>query len=354
MDASPGTPYNVRYGTIGEWVQKEPLVVFHLIRDRLRKLLSASEKDLERAEADPLWAVQQGFCDGVYPFHKREPHSLQKVQERRFRIICGISMVDQGVERFLFGDFSKCVKRMYPRGPATIGLSVSDPGIEALGEVVRTRKGHLHSSDVSGFDSVQYLALMMAVLGLCFALCINRAKCVRWRLACRFRITLLTACVYVLSDGSMLVKKNNSRVLPSGSYLTSLIQSLSRVFLAYYIGSTWVKAQGDDCLEENSLTSEELEAAYQSIGIPVRNVESCTATDFEFCSHRYKYENGSWIAYLTSWPKTVFSILTDRVPTLEKVTALEYETRHNPERSQPRFKAMLRYLEESCINLSPG
>jgi hypothetical protein len=73
-----------------------------LVIDRLKLL---NDNDISGLNAQEL--VEGNFCDPVRVFIKAEPHSTNKVNQDRWRLIFAVSVVDQIIERLLCGDQNK-------------------------------------------------------------------------------------------------------------------------------------------------------------------------------------------------------------------------------------------------------
>lgn len=330
-------------------------------------MLGCDDTDLKLAEGDPLWALCEGYVSPQRPSQKNEPHTVKKVLEKRFRIICCPDLTDQIVERVLGNAWNRFMKAGFPEGVATVGNGCSDRQIHVFGEMVRCNAPSgriLVNDDMSGFDTKQTQQLMQADNDVRIMCCSNADKCLRWQRAIRLWVPLKTNCVYAMPDGALLAKDNGRNVLPSGSYETTAKQTGSRHLLNAYVNiiaederghppptrseptGGWldnpnvsepfdfVKIQGDDCLEVVPLgwTPQRLFDAYLDTGFPLKEVpEECTPTNFKFCSHHYQLINGVWYASLITWAKSLFGLFTSAKPTLEQIASIHHELRHNTE-----------------------
>lgn len=350
--STPGFPYCTKYATNGEWLDSIDVVpLFVEVRNRVKLLLESEESWCDKVTDDPFWAVEQGLCSPVKPFQKKEPHDSKKIKEGRFRIICGISLVDQVVERVFGSDWAYSVKASFPEAPATLGLGFDDDQIARLGNYISSKVDiGVHSSDISGFDSMQQRKMLQAENSIRVRNCINASRCQKWQKAINLLTCLKTACVYALPSGIVVCKFNNLRVLPSGSYDTSIKQSYSRAILAKLAGSVFCRAQGDDCLEVNEASSEELSCRYSDLGFPLKTVQFQSSHDFEFCSHRYICVDGAWKAPLVSWPKMIFRLLTLEEVELAQVSAVYSEMRHNDELKELRFQELFERLFDKALS----
>jgi hypothetical protein len=354
-ESSPGYPYSLEYATNAMWLDEDPVKIFTLVRQRLKLLMSAEDAWSDYIVQDPLWAVENGLTDPVMPFHKKEPHTKLKIAEKRFRIICAVSIVDQIVERVLGGDWAEHVKNAFPSGPIACGIGFTDEQIQLFGEEIEaTAPLRLYTDDVSGFDSMQRRELLLADNTVRERRCVNLHKLNGWRAATRIWASLKTGCTYAMPSGKLLTKTNNKRVLPSGTYETTMKQSSSKGMLAEMAGSTFHKENGDDGLEANALGRAAFLARYAALGFPLKSADECTNTDFEFCSHRFHKRGDRWIAPLLTWPKALFGLLTEANLTLEQISAVKYEMRHNAELREPRFADIFAQMTSDVVAAAAG
>jgi hypothetical protein len=85
---------------------------------------------------------------------------------------------------------------------------------------------------------------------------------------------------------------------------------------------------GDDGLSMRDPNGmDEATADYSRLGLTVRDFMKHDRTGFSFCSHWFDVPSGT--AYLESWPKAFYRLLTRKV-NLELVDAFMLEVRHHP------------------------
>lgn len=283
----------------------------------------------------PVQLVEQGYCDPVRLFVKQEPHTLKKMTEGRYRLISSVSLVDQLVERMLFGNQNKIEAQLWDTIPSKpgMGLSTKDQHSKIWNNV---HFGHwvkpAAEADISGFDwSVQDWELwadctMRIQLGgfdgLLKMATINRFHC-------------LMNSVFQLSNGE-LFSQDLPGLMKSGSYCTSSTNSRIRCLMAELIGSPWCIAMGDDSVEGYVPDAKD---KYFALGHVCKDYVPCETNpdgslkSFNFCSH-WVSRDRTW---LTSWPKTLFRFLSSP---LEIYDDVEFELESNPEWNRIR-----KYLE---------
>lgn len=282
--------------------------------------------------------VRLGLCDPVRLFVKQEPHPKRKIETRRFRLISSVSLVDQLVERLLFGYQNQLEIAMWKTCPSKPGMGLSE-GSQA--KAIWDQVAYKHTTcpaveaDISGFDwSVQEWELradveMRIILGGFHEKVANAA---------RNRFKCLSLSVFQLSNGTLIAQAIPG-LMKSGSYCTSSSNSRIRCLMAKLIGSPWCIAMGDDSVEGYVHGAQE---AYKKLGHDCKDYQLCETSfqktgdklkSFNFCSH-YLSE-GKF--YLTSWPKTFLKYLDSANPQFINLFA---ELQSNP--TWPKIQRYLR------------
>lgn len=322
-DSSPGVPLAAIASTNGKLVENHADMLVQLAYERLMKL--AAPIDLSRASAVDL--VENGFCDPVRLFVKQEPHSRRKLQQRRYRLISSVSVVDQIIERYLFAFQNNMEIYMWDRIPSKpgMGLSLSEQSEKLFTDLsVKHQQRPAACADISGFDwSVQSwefdaeLYMRKALLGP--ALVGNN----RLSSAISNRFYCFSLSLFQLSDGTMIAQQSRG-IMKSGSYLTSSSNSRIRCLMAELIDAPWCIAMGDDSVEGYIAGAPE---KYYELGHSCKEYNLCPVDYYgelesvEFCSHHIS-RSGS---YLLTWPKTLYRFLSARAPQFQDLEA-ELET----------------------------
>lgn len=270
-----------------------------------QRLLKLSTSDIRGLTPEEL--VRGGFCDPVRLFVKQEPHPMSKVETGRLRLISSVSLIDQIVERMMFGIQNSLEIDNWKSCPSKPGMGLS---LVEQGKVVWDEVRFKHTlcpaaeADISGFDwSVQEWELMADVemrvrLG-------NFGP--QLETAARNRFFCLSNSVFQLSDGTM-ISQGLPGLMKSGSYCTSSSNSRIRVLMAELIGSPWCIAMGDDSVEGFVPEARE---KYAALGHNCKDYVACSTESngelesFNFCSHRFS-RRAIW---LESWAKSLFRFL---------------------------------------------
>jgi hypothetical protein len=288
----------------------------------------------------PVELINQGCCDPVRLFVKQEPHTLKKINEGRYRLISSVSLVDQIVERMLFGPQNRAEIALWDTIPSKpgMGLTLKSQARKIFGDLlVKHTHCPAYEADISGFDwTVQDWELWADVeirIKLCSA-GVNLAQCMRNRFYCFMN------SVFQLSDGT-LIQQCSPGVMKSGSYCTSSTNSRVRCLMAEIIGSPWCIAMGDDSVEG---FVEGARDKYDALGHKCKDYQVCDSDGLllrsvGFCSHHIDSSG----AYLTSWAKTLFKHLHSKD---EDFQDIEIELRNSP-----MWPSIRRYLVQETPSL---
>jgi len=257
------------------------------------RIMLLTHHDLEDHEDQPMDLLEMGMCDVIRVFVKGEPHSLKKIEEKRFRLIFSESLIDQCVERFFAQKQNKREVSIWSSLPSLIGIGFDKRHVEAMTSNPSWFAPHatLCCTDVKQWDwSVQYKELMFEahIRASLISNCSDNLE-----LLIKNRFYCLTQKICVFSDGTTAIPPKG--VMPSGSYVTSSSNSRIRLTLGLRCRARYnqplttnIKCVGDDCIEEHDLEDESSAEALEFFGHPVKLMEKCTTEDFEFCSHQFE------------------------------------------------------------------
>jgi len=316
-DSSPGFPYMLEYATNRALLDEQHDRIVKLAVHRLLKLSDAIYSDLDSFEP-----YKQGLRDLVRPFMKTEPHPERKRVTGAYRIISGVSIVDQLVERVIFYCFSQMIKNNYPKLDMLIGIGFTDDMVAEIYQKVHAMPGQKYSSDISGWDSSIQEDLQRAFKDIVIDSCEN--PCKPWLNAITNWLTLNVHAHFVLPNGHIVKPKHPGMIL-SGGYITTIMNSTLRVLCSVNCSST-AYVMGDDCIECSDLSEKELTANYTSKGFVVRDVVKVESDSFSFCSHTYTRDNG---AALESYKKALYKLFSHKKRDTQRLRAILYEMRHN-------------------------
>lgn len=325
-DSNPGYPWGILYRDKERVMLMESEGLYELVNERLKEYLSMDLSNVDDC-AKALHLVSINCADPIRLFVKNEPHTIEKIQQGRFRLISSVSIVDEIIERLLCGAQNEAEIDQWLTCPSKPGLGLSkDEQTNELFESVRQDLdlGDGKKSDVSGWDFnfkgwlfiLDYkrrvrLAQDSPFKGTWSRLLAARFVCLKWS-------------VFITSDG-VVFTQTKPGIMKSGSYLTSSTNSAARVGLAFMLGARKAMAMGDDCLEFNPASLDSLKEEYRRYGFRVKDMERCLDS-FEFCSTEFR--NGSAIP-LNFW-KGTYRLVSKPPSALELYQYLQ-EYRHVPE-----------------------
>jgi len=285
-DSIPGYPLS----TFGKNTNKElfadpeaRIVVKRMFYERMKLLSNVRNYDMT-----PIELVNTGYCDPVRVFVKNELHKRKKIQEKRFRLIWAVSVVDNMVERVLIGPSNEHDIANFWDVPGKSGMDLMSDSVNAnLVEKVKSWGRDAAHSDMSGWDmSVQWWMIISEAWTRAENLGLKEQD---WaRRAIFNRAWCVANSVLILSDGNMYAQTNPG-MQKSGSYNTSCGNSRMRAMLSYYVGAKNCITMGDDCVEE---FVEGAKDAYDALGVDLKLYER-NPDGFEFCSAWYSYKTGT-------------------------------------------------------------
>lgn len=265
----------------------------------------------------PSELIQKNVCSPIRLFIKDEPHKLAKIQQGKLRLISGVAVDDQILDRMIFGVQNNTEIDLWDQIPSKPGIGLDDHGLLKMSKTFKQmlEKGPLRSTDISGWDwSVQdwelkadveaRIQLAGASDGSLFAFLARvRAYCVARK-------------VFVLPDGTM-VAQIRPGVQASGWYCTSSTNSRMRILAKVVAHLLWCEERGvavedEDLTNMISMGDDAVEGAtddgvlqyLEELGHTVKEVQLFDSLEgVEFCSHRWMH-NG--LAFpVTVW-KTLF------------------------------------------------
>jgi hypothetical protein len=332
-DSHPGYPWNKLAHDNGSVLNGYGNLIWDEVAKRFNNILHAGDMLFEMS---PEQLVQRGLCDPVKVFIKKEPHSLKKISEGRFRIISSVSLVDQIVTRLMCMRQNKAEISEWQSCPSAPGMGLNDDGLAVIWETASyfAEHGEVCETDISGWDwSVQQWELDLdAQIRAELMGCEPDGIMAHFLKAHAY---IVGHSVYALPDGELLAQTVAGGQL-SGDYNTSSTNSRCRVVATLAARARaeqeetplgkfprlGIKAMGDDSFE---IWFEGLEEGLEEIGHSVKMcVKRPGLENFEFCSQVFEK---SGVAYPVDFSKTLFRFLS-----------------HNPaDPKYPEYRAQLLY-----------
>lgn len=233
--------------------------------DRLRYLRACVRQRWESLLKGELVA------DTLKVFVKQEPHKKSKLDEERYRLIMGVSVVDTMVDRLILGPVFRKVLQLAGVLPTWIGWTPLKSGLRCF--KVKTRGKRL-CVDKSAWDwtvpnwLLNYVRIIIEQLHPDAP---DWWKCILRR---RFKL-LFEDAIFEFQDG-VRIKQQFPGIQKSGSYGTIFVNSLSQVFVHNLIQEwkdlqpTMIKALGDDTDQESNDQDKEYIDGWISLGFDVK------------------------------------------------------------------------------------
>lgn len=333
MKKTPGFPLNVQYSNnqiafdaCGEDIKLSAVARLHMILTlKLRPLCNHNR----------LGFVEMGFVDPSSVFIKKEPHPHRKFKDGKYRSINPVSLVDNLVETVLFKEAGDLLRPDMNYNGSSIGTGFTDKQTGETCSFVRNttaRFGPVVSDDVSGFDGVHTLEVLLATAEIDKLTYTSSEGLEAWNVANR-NWCILTAYSCAAIGGELWIKLIPG-MINSGSKDTSRRNTALRLIYSVLFGYVsnqdiqHATANGDDGLSWGIENIHSYKEAASDYCVELRDVIHCI-DNFDFCSHNYNPKLGT--AKLISWPKLVYSIISK--PGMLKDDALQaaLECRHNDE-----------------------
>nr|UHS71524.1 MAG: hypothetical protein 1 [Barnaviridae sp.] len=301
-DSHPGVPMGLIGASNGYMVDEYFDFLERCVVERLLLLLSVSSSYLESLTAFEL--VQRGFRDPVRTFIKGEPHSEKKLAEGRLRIISGVSVTDQLIERILLRAAHMTEISGWREIPLCPGMSLQDKDQEFLYNwQVQHSAGH---GDLSYWDW-QMQRWMMEDVTRSRLLSTTNASSWYFRLL-RNQFVGWVRTVFQVADEMWMQEVDG--IQESGSYRTSRDNSAGNFILQQVVAyesqkkETPMKAMGDDFLVVLVKRHREI---LEELGFVVKNLDNEGPGKFEYCSTRW---DGYRYGVPTTMGKTLYRLLS--------------------------------------------
>jgi hypothetical protein len=313
--ADPGFPLRNIARTNKELISFVP----DFIKDCVIARLMLYAGDTSVSELTALQLVAAGFADPVRVFVKNEPHTREKLQDQRVRLIMSVSMVDQLVDRILFNLQNKTDIFEWRNTPSKGGAGFIPDHINEIISYVE-KMPNPASSDCSGWDwSVQgwdykweaefRILLARAPHDSLFAKIVRKRQLVH------------SLSLFVLGDGTLFQQEERG-IMKSGQLNTFSMNSRTRAANHVVVAVRQdiipaVMTAGDDAVE-TKLKNETEEYLKLGKRIIVADVSPDT---FEFCSHEYNYSTRK--AHSQNAGKMTFALLSKGGGVFERSSLLE-------------------------------
>lgn len=302
---------------------------------RFADILSLGESVFD---LDPVGLIKNNVCSPIRLFIKDEPHNRSKVERGKLRLISGVAVDDQVIDRMVYGVQNNREIASWETCPSKPGIGLHDEGLRSVSAqlVQMLAKGSVQSTDIKGWDwSVQKFELDDDAEARRRLAGAPRGSLFDFLL--RVRAHCAANKVFCLPDGS-LVAQTHPGVQPSGWYCTSSSNSrmrvMARVNALQLAGESTedalrIMAMGDDAVEGE--IGERALSWYEEMGHQIKERHVSSSLDgVEFCSHRF---SSSRMAYPVNMWKTTFRFFSHSLSSdqwLDWFAQLRGDLRHVP------------------------
>lgn len=295
-EASPGVPHAKVAKRNDKFMETMGERLNDIVLDRIEAMLATPIKDLQKLTRKDR--LDRNLVDPVRVFVKNEPHTREKIEAGRVRLIMSVSLTDKIIEMLLCLHLTKLEIQNWKTIPSKPGIGFSPSDSASVYADIMDCGLPMSFADVKGWDwgvkQWQVVDSAKAVIKLA-----KNSSPVFEHLMIS-KAYLETESIYQFSDGT-LVAPLFKGVVNSGKFRTSRDNSFMRVRIADLIGSRKTVAAGDDTVENTVANAKE---KYFEYGI--RCKEYLPVTDsFEFCSHFY----GPDTCYALNKEKMVMNLL---------------------------------------------
>lgn len=284
--------------------------------------------------------------DPLNIFIKVEATKLKKIESGAYRIISGVSLVDNLVDRVIFGWINRAAVATPGKTPCMVGWTPLRGGWKRVVEAFSGKV--LNCLDKSAWDWTYLEWMVRATQDFILDLAVDAPEW--WKHMVRARIkALYLDAEYQLKDGTRL-KQNFWGIQKSGSLLTIIVNSIMQDFIDILALAPKAKAKsvkknrkkmimGDDTSFEEV---DDLESYVSEIGFLGPVVKELNRQSWvEFAGFAF-IEGACWP---TQWRKHLFNIKYSEFP-VEVLQSMQILYAHDPD--------MFAYLEMELARISPS
>lgn len=281
--------------------------VFKMVKNRLFELLDRT-KD------------HRYVCDAIRIFIKREAHKKSKALQKRWRLIWGVSLIDQCIDRLLYAEVCEKEIEMYEEIPSKPGLGFMHGTTHKLVSKYSNGSKKWISFDAKSFDISCPGWGLAAVREINERLCSNPfgSQWELWKQLSEAREQAALYGKFVFSNGVVCLKTKPC-IQPSGRFTTIstncklvvLLRDLDDIDEGREFAQDNIIAMGDDTvqdgLDDPQRFVDNLKRKYGvQFTIESEQGEFC---DQNFCSKKFaKTKDGVYVPVPLNWDKNVYEL----------------------------------------------
>lgn len=333
MNSTPGNCILKRYGSTNKMIFKWDGVSFDNERVELvRQIVRMRFREYLNGTAVP---------DTLNAFIKREPTKLKKIEAGAYRIISGVSLVDNLVDRVLFGWINRAACNSPGKTPCMVGWSPLRGGWKQVAN--RFKGKRLNCLDKSAWDWTYIEWMVRASLDFVLDLPVGAPEWWKDMVIKRFT-ALYKDAEFEIKDGTLIIQQHWG-VQKSGSLLTLVINSIMQDLIDDLsldesdLPRKRVKMiMGDDTSMESVVDLEAYVSRINSLGPMVKELNDQSWVEFAGFAF---LENACWPVY---WRKHLYNLKYSERP-VEYLQVLQLLYAHDPD--------MFAYLEAEVARADP-
>lgn len=180
--------------------------------------------------------------DTVNVFVKQEPHKQEKLDNERYRLISGVSVVDTMIDRILFGPLARQVLGTVGCTPCMAGWTPVQGGYRLINALFDGDE--VMSLDKKGWD--WSVSRWIVEQWLMFVINLAVAPPQWWidLVILRFR-ALFVECIFEFQDG-LQVKQPGIGIMKSGCFLTIILNSVGQSMCHYIVNRRLKRPMQED------------------------------------------------------------------------------------------------------------
>lgn len=191
-------------------------------------LFAVKDGKPSEAASSAVWQVvsmrlRDRECDPIRLFIKPEPHKTKKLENRAYRLISSVSVVDQIIDGLLFGEMNEAVTANHLEVPGKVGWTPYVGGWKIM-----PMFGNV-SLDKSAWDWSVNSWIIQEVLELRRELCQNLTP--QWEELASWRYQQLYEKPLFVTSGGLLLVQKQPGVIKSGCFNTIVDNSIAQDLL---------------------------------------------------------------------------------------------------------------------------
>ncbi len=358
FDSSPGYPFQVAYENLSYLLMDDAEAVIACAVTLLKRYMEETPESFQSHTNLDLHVMQKAIPNRV--FIKQEPHSAEKVHQRRLRVVVNDSLVHVLVDRVLLGPIHRKMIRLAPSLATSIGLGLTDDMMKTfLDKAGMTCDEYgLWSSDQSGFDWNMYWYFLSIVCAVYVSLSGATGK---YANAIYNSSWSLISSYFVLSDGRMYttlvrgVRRSGGLDTGHGNSISRIAINLAvRIIVERTEGQTLrlksalpAFTMGDDCCESFGcrMDPQKITLIFTRLGFRITDLMySEDGRDIEFCSMKMSRRPDRDYFEPVSWPRMLFRLLSAK-PEQRFLEQFKMEMRHAGSLGGITLDEILSYLK---------